>query len=304
MTALDLVPPPGDHGGDGPRIAAALGLDPADVLDLSATMNPLAPDPTPVVAAHLDAVGRYPDPSAASAALAAAMGVDPDLLVLTNGGAEAIALVAAELGGRVEGADFSLYPRSGGPHAPVWRSNPHSPTGHLAAPGHAADVWDEAFWPLTTGTWTRGDHLHGSTVIGSLTKLLACPGLRVGYALCPDGALAARLRDRQPTWSVNGLVAEALPELLDPVDLPAWAEGVRRLRAALVEVLAGAGLRPLPGEAPWVLVADAANLRSRLAVHGVVVRDCTSFGLPGTVRIAVPDGDGRERLAAALEARA
>ena len=38
------------------------------------------PIPTPVVARHLDAIRRYPDPAQATAALAAAMGVDPDRL--------------------------------------------------------------------------------------------------------------------------------------------------------------------------------------------------------------------------------
>src|SRR5215469_17794324 len=95
------------------------------------------------------------------------------LLLLTNGGAEAIVLAGAELGGSVIEPDFALYPRDGGRR---WRSNPHNPTGLLAGPEVAAEVWDEAFYPLATGQWTRGDP--GQVVVGSLTKLLACPGLR------------------------------------------------------------------------------------------------------------------------------
>ena len=38
-------------------------------------------------------------------------------------------------------------------------------------------------WP--PGRWTRGDA--DAVVVGSLTKLLACPGLRVGYVLVPEG---------------------------------------------------------------------------------------------------------------------
>jgi histidinol-phosphate/aromatic aminotransferase/cobyric acid decarboxylase-like protein len=271
--------PPGAHGGDGARLAAALGVDPAAVLDLSASLNPLAPDPGEVVGKHLDALRRYPDPSRATAALAEAMGVDPDRLLLTNGGAEAIALVAAELGGRVEEPDFALYPRTGGP---LWRSNPHNPSGRLAQ-GHA-DVWDEAFYPLATGRWTSGAPL----VVGSLTKLLACPGLRVGYVVG-----APRLR--QPAWSVNGLVCAALPDLLDAVDLPGWAAGISRLRGRLVDVLRWNGLDPEPSDANFVLVR-APGLRDRLAPHGILVRDCASFGLPDHVRIAVPDDAGLDRL--------
>ena len=271
--------PAGAHGGDGARLAAALGVDPAAVLDLSASLNPLAPDAGEVVGKHLDALRRYPDPTAATTALAAAMGVDPDRLLLTNGGAEAIALVAAEVGGRVEEPDFSLYPRGGGP---LWRSNPHNPTGRLAT-GHA-EVWDEAFYPLATGRWTSGEPL----VVGSLTKLLACPGLRVGYVL---GAV----RLRPPAWSVNGLACAALPGLLEAVDLPAWAAGVAALRQRLVRALHTAGLEPEPSDANFVLVR-APGLRDRLAPHGILVRDCASFGLPDHVRIAVPDDDGLDRL--------
>jgi len=285
-----VIPAPGAHGGDGQRLARALGID---VLDLSMSLNPVAPDARPVVARHLDALGRYPDPTAATCALASAMGVDPDRLLVTNGGAEAIALLAAETGGSVDEPDFSLYPRTGGPR---WRSNPHSPSGLLAEPSDTAGVWDEAFFPLATGAWTRGDD---TWVVGSLTKLLGVPGLRAGYVLARSPADAARLRARQPEWSVNGLVCDALAELLEPVDLPAWAAAVASLRAELVAVLTRAGLHPEPSDANWVLV-EAPGLRDRLAARGVAVRDCTSFGLPRHIRIAVPDRDGLSRLEEAL----
>ena len=55
------VPPPGRHGGDGPAVARALGLDPADLLDLSQNLNPFAPPVADVVGRHLDALTRYPD---------------------------------------------------------------------------------------------------------------------------------------------------------------------------------------------------------------------------------------------------
>ena len=298
------MPPAGAHGGDGARVATALGVDPAHVLDLSASMNPVAPDPRPVVARHLDALGRYPDPAPATAALAGAMGVAPERLLLTNGGAEAIALVAAETGpGWADACDFSLYRRhlpALDPSGPRWRSDPHNPLGTLAGPEVRAEVWDEAFYPLATGRWTAG---RPGFTLGSLTKLLACPGLRVGYVLCPDPGTRDRLAARQPRWSVNGMACAALADLLAGADLPGWAAAVSSLRHDLVGMLCARGLRVRPGAtANWVLVEGDANLRARLAVHGVVVRDCTSFGLPGVHRIAVPSPAGRARIAAALDA--
>jgi histidinol-phosphate/aromatic aminotransferase/cobyric acid decarboxylase-like protein len=218
------------------------------------------------------------------------MGVDPGRLLLTNGGAEAIALVAAELGGTVVEPEFGLYPRDGGP---TWRSNPHNPTGRLAGADRAAAVWDEAFYPLATGRWTRDDR---AVVVGSLTKLLACPGLRVGYVLADD---VDRFGRRQPAWSVNGLAAAALPDLLDRVDLAAWSTQVARLRGALVGVLHDHGFDPEPSDANFVLVR-APGLRTRLAPLGVLVRDCATFGMPDHVRIAVPDDAGLARFEEAL----
>ena len=318
-----VIPEPGPHGDDARIVARSLGLDPDGVLDLSATLNPFAPDPTPVVRAALDAgaLRRYPDDDdrrAALAALSGALGVDPGRVLLTNGGAEAIALVAAELvSGRVDEPEFSLYARhleavSG--DGPRFRSDPHNPTGRLAADGERSSVWDEAFYPLATGRWTRvPDGTPRSTpaiVLGSLTKVLGCPGLRLGYVLVPpdDGegvgcpGLHRRLALRQPRWAVATPALSALPRLLDEADLAAWCAAIADHRRELVDVLCRHGLRPRHSDANFVLVDGRRGLRDELARLGVMVRDCTSFGLPGCVRIAVPDGAGLERLDRALSA--
>ncbi|CAN5693099.1 hypothetical protein BH20ACT2_BH20ACT2_17060 [soil metagenome] len=302
--AQNVAPAAAAHGGDGARLADRLGVNPTEVLDLSASLNPCAPDVAARAAAHLDALTRYPDDRPATAALAAALGVDHERVVLTNGGSEAVALVAAQLGaGWVEPPEFSLYERHLAairPDAGRWCSNPNNPTGRLAGTGEVAAVWDEAFWPLATGTWTRGDADRGAVVVGSLTKLFACPGLRLGYVLAPDAGLAGLIRHRRPAWSVGGLACALAPELIAGADLPHWSTEIARLRGPLVEVLRAAGLDPSASDAPWVLVPGAGALRERLARHAILIRDCTSFGLPGSVRIAVPDEPGLDRLASAL----
>jgi len=297
------VVPLGAHGGDGPRLARALGVAPDAVWDLSVSLNPCGPDVAPFVARHAASVRHYPDPRPARDTLAEAMGVDADRLVLTNGGAEAIALVAAELPvGHVDDPDFSLYARHLTRLDPAglrWGSNPRNPTGRLAAPDEHRDVWDEAFYPLATGRWTRGDQ--DAVVVGSLTKLFACPGLRLGYLLAPDDGLAERVRDRQPEWAVNSLAVAVLPDLVDVADLTRWSEQIAARRDDLIGVLRAAGLTPDPSDANYVLVRDAAGLRQHLARHRVLVRDTTTFGIPGGVRIAVPDPTGLDALRRALE---
>jgi histidinol-phosphate/aromatic aminotransferase/cobyric acid decarboxylase-like protein len=76
-----------------------------------------------------------------------------------------------------------------------------------------------------------------------------------------------------------------------------WSKEIAILREQLTDLLAPhAPVRP--SDAPWVLVD--APLRDALAPHAIAVRDCTSFGLPGVTRIAVPDERGLERLERAL----
>lgn len=291
------IPPPGAHGGDAPTVARALGLDPTELLDLSQTMNPFGPRVADLVRRHADAVGHYPDAMEGTGMLARTLGVEADHVLLTNGGSEAIHLVTAELGGRVRSEpEFGLHPR--GTTGPVWRTDPHSPSGRLALPDERVDVWDEAFYPLATGRWTAGRH--PAVVVGSLTKTFDCPGLRLGYVLA-DPELVRRVTTRQPRWSVGSLALAVLPDLLQVADPVAWCHQIALARAELIRVLTGHGLHVDAADAPWVLV-HGTDLRTRLAPSGVLVRDCASFGLPGTSRIAVPDADGLARLDAALAA--
>ena len=288
------VPPAGGHGGDGLAVARALGIDPAELLDLSQNMNPVAPSIEPVVRRHLDALTRYPDPREATTLLAEAIGIAPERLLLTNGGSEAITLLTHEIGGQVVSEpEFGLHPRTS--QGPRWRTDPHSPTGVLARPDEHADVWDEAFYALATGRWSAGRE---SITVGSLTKTFHCPGLRLGY-LIADPDLVARCVARQPHWSVSTLALAVLPELLATADLPSWAARLAALRRELVDLLTRHGLQVQAADAPWVLITSP-GLRERLAHHRVLVRDCTSFGMPGTYRMAVPGPDGLARVERAL----
>lgn len=287
---------------------ARSGGVPAAVVDLSTTRNPFAPDLRPLVARHVEAgaLTAHPDDGPARRALAAALDVDPGQVLVTNGGAEAVALLATEWPeGWVEEPERARYRRHLQrivPGARRWASNPNDPTGRLADPGARAAVWDEASYPLATGTWTRGDVARGAAVVGSLTTLFACPGLRLGYVVAPDDAVAEALARRRPRRPVNGLAAAVLPELLALADLGGWRRRLVAARRELADVLRAHGLAPRPSDAPWVLVDGVPGLADDLAAHGVAVRDCTLLGLPGTVRVAVPDASGLERLDAALAA--
>lgn len=300
---MTILPPPGDHGGDAERVARVLGIDPAEMVDLSQNLNPVAPEVSPLVVAGLDRIRRYPDQEAARQVVADLLGCDRSEVLVTAGASEAIALLASVSPvGRVDPPEFSLYER----HlerledlAPRWRSNPHNPTGVLASPEETAEVWDEAFYPLATGEWTRGDA--GLATIGSFTKLLACPGLRIGYLASRDTDLVKRLEVRQSLWSVGSLALWVVTAMAPMIDLGKWSAEVDQLRGDQARLLETAGLAPRPSDANWMLVDVPPGFRESLATSGVLVRDCSSFGMPSTVRIAVGNEVEQRRLTRALE---
>lgn len=255
-----MSPPPGQHGGK----AHLYGVD----LELSASLNPVAPDPTPIFRKHLGSVGRYPDADRATAALSEVLAVERERVIVTNGGAEAIALVARELRtGWVEEPEFSLYARH----------------------------------PLATGVWTRGDA--DTVVVGSLTKVFACPGVRIGYIIAPDEDMAARLRDDQPGWSLSGLACDSIPDLLASAELHRWREEIAALRTELASALSSRGWIASPGAANFLWVTDAPGLRDALFAQGILVRSAASFAMPDAVRIAVPKPSQLGQLIAAIPER-
>ena len=233
------------------------------------------------------------------------MGVDPELLVLTNGGSEAIALVANQLRrGWADEFDFSLYRRhisdldkSG----PRFVSNPHNPTGVLLDRDVGAEVIDEAFYPIATAEWTRGDHLRGSYVLGSLTKLTGLPGIRLGFVIAPNGGEARRIEAARPQWSVSGLALAMMEVFIETLDLWAITQAVGELRSRLYGVLTEAGLGFEPSSANFVYLPEAPGLGAALLRQGVLVRGCASFGRPNAVRIAVGSPTDIDRLQSALE---
>jgi histidinol-phosphate aminotransferase len=290
-------------------------------------------------------VARYPDERAATAALAARHGREPGEIVPCNGAAEALWLLPAALRPRhavcvhpafteAEAAlhahgirttrvlrdperDFALDPASVPPDADlVVVGNPASPSGTLdpAAAllalrrrGRVVAV-DEAFMDLVPGepASLARERLDDVVVVRSLTKALAVPGLRAGYALAAP-ALAARLRAVRPPWSCNALALAALAAAARRPDaLVAIAERAAADRADLAARLATiSGVRVWPGAANFCLVevADGPALVAALRARAIAVRPAASFpGLgPGHVRISARAPAANARLCEAIE---
>jgi histidinol-phosphate aminotransferase len=196
--------------------------------------------------------------------------------------------------------------------------NPNNPTGVYlareavealaAACGEGLLVVDEAYRAFVAEPWPseplveRGPGLspvQGNVVLlRSMTKDHALAGLRLGYALASPEVVAA-LKKVQPSWSVNAVAqAAGLAALSDENHLQETLPQIAEAKAYLVEELTDLGLRVVPSAANFLLVevGDGQTLRRRLLSHGVVVRDCASFGLPEYVRIAARQLEECRRL--------
>ncbi len=317
--------------------------------DADHAVNVLAGGPPDWLAAALRGAlqqdaSRYPDESAALAALAALHDRDPEEIVPTNGAAEALWLLPAALRPtlaacvhpgfteteaalhahgvpairvlREQGRGFALDPAAVPPGADlVVVGNPASPTGTLdpasallalRRPGRVVVV-DEAFMDLVPGQPATlvGDRLHDVIVVRSITKALAIPGLRAGYAVA-SAPLARRLRDVRPPWSANALALAALTAAAGRPDaLAAIAQRASAEREDLERRLAGvAAVRTWPSAANFCLleVADGPATVAALRERRIAVRSAASFpGLgPGHLRVTARAPQENERLVAAL----
>lgn len=312
-------------------------LLPDAVIDFSENSNPFGP--APGVRAALAAMdpARYPDREclALRQALAEQSGANPAEIVVGNGAAELLWLVAfafLERGDRVLilGPTFGEYARMArlmGTDVMEWRAdvttafavapdamarqiaavqpkliflcNPNNPTGTvidsavIAAWAKDAPqtlfVVDEAYLAFVPGlrslyAW----RLPNVLIIRSLTKEYALAGLRLGYAVGPTTLVAGVAQARVP-WSVNAAAqAAGLAALADQDHLQRTLTALRVAKAELVAGLHALGLAPLPSQTHYFLlnVGDGAAFRQRLLTHGLLMRDCASFGLPAFVRIA------------------
>lgn len=125
-------------------------------------------------------------------------------------------------------------------------------------------------------------------VLRSMTKDYALAGLRLGYGVANEEIIAT-LRCVCPPWNVNALAQEAgVIAVRQEQYLEQCRQELIKAKDYLIKELSGLGLPPLPSEANFFLVkvGNAYEFRQKLLRKGMLVRDCTSFGLPEYIRIA------------------
>ena len=145
----------------------------------------------------------------------------------------------------------------------------------------------------------------GLILAGSLSKILGVPGIRIGY-LCAVPETVQRLQLRMLPWSVDALATEIavhLPDHKDEIIRDAERNAVRRERFS--SQLRQLGAEVYPSRGNFLLAdfcRDMSSAAVRLRSRGILVRTCSSFGLPGSFwRLAVRTEDENTRLITELE---
>ena len=136
-------------------------------------------------------------------------------------------------------------------------------------------------------------------ILKAFTKLYGMAGVRLGYCLCADEALLARMQAAGQPWAVSSLAQAAGLAALDET---AYVARVRALiaqqRPRLAAGLRALGLRVLDGKANYLLFQGPETLGAALRPRGVVLRGCGNYpGLDGSwYRTAVRTGPENDEL--------
>ncbi len=182
----------------------------------------------------------------------------------------------------------------------VFICNPNNPTGKylsrqdittvLDGLKESLLVLDEAYVAFTKQSWNSLDLIQRGNVIvmRSMTKDYGLPGLRLGYAVACREIIDC-LRSVLPPWNVNVIAQKVGVAVLQQDEyLNQSLRQVREAKRFLADGLNRLGFKVLPSDAHYFLVkvGQAAQCRRSLLKKGILVRDCTSFGLPEYIRIS------------------
>jgi histidinol-phosphate aminotransferase len=182
----------------------------------------------------------------------------------------------------------------------IFICNPNNPTGQylsqpeitkiLMAARQSLVILDEAYCAFTEESWSSRElTAHGNIVsVFSMTKDYSLSGLRLGYAVA-SSEIIRNLRKVCPPWNVNavaqtaGIIALKHGKYLEQCEVK-----IREAKRFLMQELTATGFTVLPSKTNFFLVktGNGHEFRRTLLGHGMMVRDCGSFGLAEYVRIA------------------
>lgn len=300
--------------------------------DFSTNANACGPARGVVDALRCADLARYPDPAATALReqLAAFHGTSPSRIVMAASASEfigrmtaAVRLYAPDSTVHVPVPGYGDYARasdawglcrtaSATDASLVWHTDPASPTGRSSPMPAVRDgavlVVDQAYAalrlegeaaPVPPAAWR----------LVSPNKALGLTGVRGAYALAPAGAgpLVAVLERLAPSWPLGAQGVAMLSAWTEPATqqwLHDSLDTLRRWKAAQLALVQSLGWTAEPSVTPFCVVRAPGLMQAlpHLREHGIKLRDTTSMGLPGAVRMAVLGPEAHAALQQAWQA--
>ncbi|MDI6885713.1 MAG: histidinol-phosphate transaminase [archaeon] len=180
----------------------------------------------------------------------------------------------------------------------VFLCNPNNPTGQYldkneieliveaAERVDALVVLDEAYVDFVRNAFPAHDlPARNMVILRSLTKSFGIPGVRIGYAISSAENIKEMRKIKVP-WSVSVFaqkIGAAVLGIKGDEFLTKTREKIERSKGKIEEAFG------IHSDANYYIldVGHAAEVKRELLKEGIMVRDCTSFGLPSHVRFSV-----------------
>lgn len=189
----------------------------------------------------------------------------------------------------------------------IWTCDPASPTGQKHAglarkvDGLASGqilVLDGAYRPLRLegALDLTSEQLNRVWQLWSPNKALGCTGIRGAYAIAPHGQeeWVSHLERLAPSWPIGAHGCAMLQAWTHKEVQDSLAQSLlvlQRWKTRQLEICASLGMTIMPSEANFYLASwgrqDVQPELAALRVEGIKLRDTSSFGLPGWVRMRV-----------------
>ncbi len=187
----------------------------------------------------------------------------------------------------------------------VFFANPNNPTGKLydyieeliddAERNGSLVILDESFIKFADRSpkYSIRDNV---VVLRSFTKEYSMPGIRAGYAISSKSMKKKMVEYRMP-WGIGAAGCAAIDAILENQGyLESTIQKVKNERNKIGNKL------KLKTEANFFLaeVKSAEYAVKMLAKNGILVRDCSSFGLPSMIRFSVRKPNENKKLVSEL----
>lgn len=320
-----------EHGG---KIRSFSKTGESEILDFSANLNPFPPQMS--WKPDISLLSSYPDDryNTLKSAIARLFQRKVEEISVGNGSVEVIRSFAyAQIRhgtiARIDPPTFGEYAFSvrlaGGectskdPNAKVrFVCNPNNPTGELCQKNDLLVILDdaekkgqilfidEAFIELSDPGQSLMDFVSPNLfILRSFTKSFSVPGLRFGFG-CGDPDLIESMEMIRPPWTVNAFAEDFALHALDHYDeLEKSRKQIEIERQWLSGMFSEIGIEYLPSSTNFILLnihRNASEITGKMLKHNLLVRDCRSFGLPQSIRVAVRTRYENRQLVEALEA--